>query len=117
MLFEGVCAASSRHFLSDRIGTAVYGQCATLVQQKSVRLAGVTSSGVQSSTLIGSDLVRAYESTKLLAFFPMCVSGGLGGCVLLLVTVGWGGAIGIAVMVCITWANMKMAGKIKAVER
>jgi ABC-type multidrug transport system fused ATPase/permease subunit len=117
MLFEGVCAASSRHFLSDRIGTAVYGQCATLVQQKSTRLAGVTSSGVQSSTLIGSDLVRAYESTKLLAFFPMCVSGGLGGCVLLLVTVGWGGAIGIAVMVAITYANMKMAGRIKAVEK
>ena len=77
MLFEGVCAASSRHYLSDRIGTAVFGQCASLVQAKSTRLQGVTSSGVESSTLIGSDLVRAYESTKLLSFFPMCVGGTL----------------------------------------
>jgi hypothetical protein len=121
MLLEGVCATASRHFLSDRIGTAVFGSCATLVQAKSTRLQGVSSlsggTGVEPSTLIGSDLLRAFESLKLLSFFPMSVAGGIGGCVLLVMTVGRGGVIGICVMVSITLVNMRMAKRIKAVER
>ena len=43
---------------------------------------------VQPSTLIGSDLVRFYESTKMLSLVPMCVTGILGGFFLLVVTIG-----------------------------
>lgn len=97
----------------------MFGSCATLVQAKSTRLKGAvsTSSGVEPSTLIGSDLVRAFESLKLLCFFPMCAAGGLGGCVLLALTVRGGGGIGIFVMVLITVANMRMAKSIKVVEQ
>ena len=41
----------------------------------------------------------------------------MGGCVLLAITVGWGGVIGIAVMITITYFNMNLSKRIKKVER
>jgi hypothetical protein len=125
LVLEGIVAAASKHFLSDRLLTALVGKAASLVQRKAVRLKGAQGGGggggggdasssapsssasaqqsaAQPSTLVGSDLVRAFDASKMLSLLPMCVSGCLGGCVLLVVTIGWAGVLGIAVMVVVT---------------
>ncbi len=61
------------------------------------------------STLIGADLVRFFESSKMLALLPMCVTGVLGGFCLLLGTLGYAaGSIGIGVTVAITLLNLQV---------
>lgn len=77
LVVEGLVAAASKHYLSDQLGTAVFGKTAALIQRKSINLK--SAAAVQPSTLIGSDLVRFYESTKMLSLVPMCVTGVLGG--------------------------------------
>lgn len=72
---------------------------------------------VQASTLIGSDLVRAMEASRYLCLLPMSSSGLVGGCVLLVLSLGWAGVIGIAAMVLATCLNFELARRIKATER
>ena len=115
LMVEGIVAAASKHFLSDQLGTAMFGKVAALVQRKAVRLQSA-SADVQPSTLIGSDMVRAFEATKMLSLLPMCISGILGGFVLLVVTIGWAGVLGISIMVGITLLNIELGKRIKIVE-
>ena len=110
MLVEGIVGASSRHYLSDQLSTAMFGKTSSLIQAKSLRLEGSTTPETQPSTLIGSDLVRGYEYSKQLALAPMSVSGIIGGFVLLVVTCGWGGVIGIVVLCSITVRALLSSG-------
>jgi ABC-type multidrug transport system fused ATPase/permease subunit len=116
MLFEGIVGASSRHFLCDRLCTGIFGKMGTLIQRKSVHMEGSTSPATQPSTLLGSDLVRVFESSRMLALCPMAVSGIVGGFVLLVLTLGWAGMIGISVLVVMTAGNFVVGKKIKRVE-
>ena len=105
MLFEGLVGSSSRHFLCDRVCTGIFGKIGTLIQHKSCRLEGSTSPSTQPSTLLGSDLVRVFENSRMLALCPMAASGIIGGFVLLVLTLGWSGMIGISVLVVMTAGN------------
>eukprot|EP01052_Picozoa_sp_SAG31_P024546 SAG31_NODE_2096_length_6455_cov_2.145060_2_plen_277_part_00 len=64
LIIEGVAAASSKHYLSDQLGTAMFGKAGALIQHKSVNLDKME--GVEPSTLIGSDLVK-YVSVSSIA--------------------------------------------------
>jgi hypothetical protein len=117
LLLEGIVGASSRHYLSDQVGTALFGKTAALIQRKAMLIDGSGSLSVHPSTLIGSDMVRCYEYSKMMALLPMCVGGIVGGFVLLVVTIGVAGIIGISVMILITLLNVELAKRIKKVER
>ena len=53
----------------------------------------------------------------MMALLPMCIGGIVGGFVLLVVTIGVAGIIGISVMILITLLNVELAKRIKKVER
>ena len=60
LVLEGVVAAASKHFLSDRLGTALFGKAAALVQRKAVRLQ--TASVVQVRSVPISSVSVALSS-------------------------------------------------------
>ena len=115
-LVEGLFQAVSRHYMSDRVGTAAIGKIAVLLHWKSGRLEGSATPQSNATTLVGGDLVRLYENGKLLSLFPMCVSGCLGGCGMLVYTLGWPALIGIGTMLLITVLLQVLAKQIAAVE-
>ena len=68
-------------------------------------------------TLIGNDIVRLYDSGRLLALFPQGVAGLIGGVTTILLTTGAAGGFGIASICVLLCVNFRISNLAKKAEK
>eukprot|EP00755_Sulcionema_specki_P009232 Sspe_Gene.43153::Locus_20998_Transcript_1_1_Confidence_1.000_Length_4608::g.43153::m.43153 len=117
LLLEGFSITLCRHELSDRFGVGFIASLAALTQAKSLRVAPMGgASGTDPRVLVGNDAMRAYEIFKQVAWLGTAVASAVGGLIVLGITIGTNGLIGIGVMVLILIINAGLSRLTKHAE-
>eukprot|EP01064_Diplonema_japonicum_P002512 TRINITY_DN1159_c0_g4_i6.p1 TRINITY_DN1159_c0_g4~~TRINITY_DN1159_c0_g4_i6.p1 ORF type:complete len:1279 (+),score=372.04 TRINITY_DN1159_c0_g4_i6:69-3905(+) len=107
LIIEGLTATRGRTYFSGRFATGMNASVASLVHAKALRLTG--GSGTKERALIGNDMMRIYENTKILSQFPSSVASIIGGAIIILYTVKLPGLAGLGMLCLVLLANQLMA--------
>ena len=114
LFLEGVSTGNSRSMFTDTIGSAYLATTASLVQSKAHSIApGAVSN---EKAILGTDVIKAYESFKQLCLLPMAITSILSGLIMLYVAVGWPCVFGLGVIVIILSISFYLGALVKDVE-
>ncbi|GBG31313.1 ABC transporter, putative [Hondaea fermentalgiana] len=115
---EGWAGVMARQLLAEEFGTMFHICASSAVYGKMLRVDTQRQYEDQSSesSLIGNDIVRAYENLRFAAKFPMAIAGVIGGVAVLLVLIGTSALVGIAIMLGIMALNMLLGKLIHMIE-
>ncbi len=121
VFFEGWLGNVGRQLLSEEFGTQFQNAASSAVYAKMLRIdtqkAGGNGDRASESSLIGNDVVRAYENIRTASTFPMALTGVLGGIAVLLVVIGAPALVGIVIMVTIMFGNVGMGKVTHSIEQ
>lgn len=115
ILLESLFGAFSRQALADDVASTFAASAAAMIVRKAGRISG-SAVGYDESVLIGTDVLRTFENSKFVAQLPGAVSGLIGGLLVLIFLLGWGGMVGFAVCISMLMANMQMGKLSKKLE-
>ena len=107
MVVEGVTAVMGRMQFSGRVASGGIVTLAALIQEKALKLASGGKSSEKS--LIGNDLTRVYENSKIFALMPSSFASMVSGAAMILFTTGLPGLAGLGMLVLVLIANQWMA--------
>eukprot|EP01064_Diplonema_japonicum_P002510 TRINITY_DN1159_c0_g4_i4.p1 TRINITY_DN1159_c0_g4~~TRINITY_DN1159_c0_g4_i4.p1 ORF type:complete len:1284 (+),score=386.26 TRINITY_DN1159_c0_g4_i4:69-3920(+) len=108
LIIEGLTSTKGRMSFAGRFATGTNIIVASLVHSKSLRLTG-GSATTKERALIGNDMMRIYENTKILSQFPSSVASIIGGAIIILYTVKLPGLAGLGMLCLVLLANQLMA--------
>ena len=107
LVAEGLTAVMGRMQFAGRVASGSIVTLATLIHSKSLTIASGCKSVEKS--LIGNDLTRIYENSKMLSQFPSSAASMIAGSVVVIYTVGWAGVAGLGMLVIVLIINQYMA--------
>ncbi|GBG31314.1 ABC transporter, putative [Hondaea fermentalgiana] len=116
---EGWAGVMGRQLLAEEFGTQFQICASSAVYSKMLRVDTQRQHDDQASesSLIGNDIVRAYENLRLAAQFPMAIAGVSGGICVLVVLLGESALVGIGIMLGIMLLNVLLGKLIHAIEQ
>jgi len=116
---EGWSAALGRQLLAEEFGTQFQICASSAVYSKMLRVDTQRLQQDQSSeqSLIGNDVVRAYENLRTAANLPMALAGVTGGIIVLLALIGTPALVGIAIMGLIMLLNLALGKVAHSIEQ
>eukprot|EP01064_Diplonema_japonicum_P031285 TRINITY_DN5536_c0_g1_i1.p1 TRINITY_DN5536_c0_g1~~TRINITY_DN5536_c0_g1_i1.p1 ORF type:complete len:1494 (+),score=401.34 TRINITY_DN5536_c0_g1_i1:41-4522(+) len=107
LVVEGATAVMGRVALSGVIASGICTGLTSLIHDKSLRL---TSGSISTErALVGNDITRLYENSKVLSQLPSSATSMVGGTILILITVSYEGIAGIVMLAIVLFVNRALA--------
>jgi len=118
ILLEGTIQAMVKQLLSCRMGVRFFTWMSSLLHDKvtTVSASAVAESGLQESTLLGSDVTRMVEEWRWLCLFPYVIVALIGGVTVLAVTLGTASLVGLGLMLLVVLINLKLSSLTQKIE-
>jgi len=114
---ESVAFLLQKHEFSNNLASAYINSISLLIQRKALHLAPGAAGDTSERTLVATDVITTYESSKLLCQLPMGVFSLAWGTVMLVMTIGWVGAVGVGMMIIFLMMNIWLSEVAKQHEK